>query len=365
MKDDFDKILQKYNKGIASPQEIKLIEDWYLSIDKNVELTDIDEVFLASKKEIQQQYPSKKLFPMNKAAALIAAACVLIIAGLFLIQPNTAIPNDELATKGPILPGGDRALLTLEGGKELDLQDMVLGQSITQEGIEVSKVEEGKIVIKKLNSTEGRRAEHVIRTPKGGEFEFTLPDGTVIKLNAESEVYFYSDYNISAREVKLNGEAYFDVKKSTLPFRVNSTQQEIAVLGTKFNVKAYANEPQTTTKLISGSVLVTNKKSNDQIVMNPGDEIINTGLEMNKIGKAEKVDWVNDEITFNQKSIGLIMNDLSRWYDVEVVFENDDLRDLTYTGTISRYTDFSNVLKVLEKTGSLKFEIKDRTITVK
>lgn len=366
MKDDFDKILQKYNKGTASPQEIKLIEDWYLSIDKNAELVDLEDIFLTSKNELQKQYISKKHFSIRNTATIITAACALLIATLFFVLPNSK--KEEIAiTVAPIVPGGDKALLTLEGGQELDLQDMVLGQSITQEGIEVSKVEEGKIVIKKLNSAVGRRAEHVIRTPKGGEFELTLPDGTIIKLNAESEVYFYSDYNIGSREVKLNGEAYFDVQKSTIPFLVKSDKQEISVLGTIFNVKAYLNESQTTTKLISGSVLVTNNKSKDQIIMQPGDEIINTGAEMKKIETeiTERVDWVNDEIVFNQKNIGLIMNDISRWYDIDVVFENDTLRDLTYTGTIPRYTDFSNVLDVLEKTGSLKFEIKNRTVIVK
>jgi len=365
MGQDLKEALRKYNNGTADEQEKKLVEQWYLSLQGDKPTAEeLDDALTQGQAGLKKLYRAKPL-PLYLKIAGIAAA-IAIVFGIYRAAFHNNTSTDVLAARDSIVPGQEVALLKSDNNEEIDLRNMDLGSSFVDNGLEFKKSEEGKIKVQALPGSETKITQHLIRTPKGGEFEVELPDGSVVKLNAETELYFHSDYNSTNRQVRLSGEALFDIQKSTKPFIVSSATQKVTVLGTKFNIKAYPNEKETITKLLRGSVKVANNRSAEEVILKPGEQLINSNNKMILSTTANnKIDWDNSEFTFNTKSAEQIMNDIARWYNVEVVFENPELKNITYSGTISRYTDFNKVLEVLEKTGSLKFETEGRKITVR
>ena len=367
MKDNFQDMLKKYNDGTASAEERQRVEAWYLSLGKDrqpIRQEEITANFKTGQQEIRKLYPRHTRASLGKASA--AAAAVLLIIGIYFGVNRFQAHQEAVALQDSITAGQEMALLQMEGGQKIDLKQLELDSSLTGNGMVIKKLTQGRIQISQFSDTPAKRTENVIRTPKGGEFEVLMPDNSLIKLNAASEVHFYSDYNIVNREVKLSGEAFFEIKKSGKPFVVHTTDQKVTVLGTQLNIKAYPDEAETTTKLLRGSVKVNSNNSAEEIVMKPGDLLLHKGSAMRLTAQENaKVDWVNKEIVFNEKSVEQIMNDIARWYNVEVYFENTALKNNTFSGTISRYTDFNKVLEVLEKTESLKFEVEGRKITIR
>lgn len=366
MEHNLKEALRRYNNGTANEQEKKLVEEWYLSLEgDNPTEEEIETALIQGQAELKKLYPAKKTWPLYLKIASAAAAIALVF-GIYLATIHRNAPSDTLAAQDNILPGQETALLRSGNNEEIDLRNMKPGSSFVDNGLEFQKSEEGKIKILALSAPEHNITEHLIRTPRGGEFEVELPDGSAVKLNAETELYFYSDYNNTNRQVRLSGEALFDIQKSTKPFIVSSATQNVTVLGTKFNIKAYTNEKETITKLLRGSVKVANNKTAEEIILKPGEQLVNTDNKMMLTTNANnKVDWENNEFIFTAKSAEQIMNDIARWYNVEVIFENTELKDITFTGSISRYTDFNKVLEVLQATGSLKFDIEGRKVIVR
>lgn len=370
MKRNFQHVLNKYNDGTASEEEKALVEDWYLALgkasDSPVE-SEIEEELVTGEEAMKQLYASNSRISYKMFTRV--AAAVLVVVGVYFVYNSTkrVIPSDSVVLNDTIVPGKETALLQTANGEEIDLKKMDLGAEVTTHGVAIKKLANGRIQISKIDKNVSKiREESVIRTPKGGEFEVALPDNTLVKLNAGSELHFYSDYNEEKREVKLLGEAYFEVEKSKKPFVVSSQNQQVTVLGTKFNIKAYPQEDEITTKLIHGSVRVKDVTTNKEILMKPGDQVVNRKNEFT-LSPQEKqhVDWINSEFVFTEKPVKDLMKDISRWYDVDVVFENEEAKNITFSGTISRYSSFNKVIEVLEKTESLKFEVNGRRIIVK
>lgn len=369
MKPPIKELLHKYNQGTASPEEQELLEQWYLSLGTDHPAPDQDSIlrnFQASKQIIQAQYPKERRLFLRVAS--VAAALTLAFTGYYLWNKGEQVESVEQSAGIQISPGQELALYKATNGEDVNLSDIQKGKSISADGLTFIKTDEGKIELKYEEAVTASQAPkmHQIQTPLGAEFEVTMPDGSAVKLNAASSLTFKSDYNQKNREVELQGEGFFDVQKASKPFVVHSKNQIVSVLGTQFNIKAYPNEALTTTKLIRGSVKIKNTLSNKELTMKPGDEVSNTGNSLALQENAhKKVDWVAKEIIFDSEEIGFIMNDIARWYNVEVVFENPAQKTITYSGTISRYADFHKVLEVLEKTGSLTFDVEGRKITVK
>lgn len=368
MKSDFQHLLQKYNDGTASPEERAIVEAWYLSLGGQSALPDEKEItaaFRSGEEELKTLYSKPKVFVFSTWLKVAAAAIVLL--GVYFVYDLNRPTVSSVVLVDSITPGKEVALLQTASGEEIDLKHMQLGEEITSQGVAITKLANGRIKISKLESDiPAVREENIIRTPKGGEFEIALPDNTLVKLNANSELHFYSDYDQTKREVKLSGEAYFDVEKSKKPFIVNSGNQQVTVLGTRFNIKAYPMEEEITTKLLHGSVKVKDITTHQELLMKPGDQVIRKNNEfIISNNDVKHIDWVNSEFSFRERPVKDIMKDIARWYDVEVVFENEQAKERTFTGTISRYSSFNKVIEVLEKTESLDFEINGRKITVR
>lgn len=368
-------LLQKYLAGNCTEHEKALLESWYLNqnLDSLPDLNnterekDLAEVF--AKLESEYTKPKQTLmWPRMVAAAMIL---LTLSVGLYFyivkVNPNT--PNSAIGKEyaSKIKPGGNKAVLILEDGKEISLDEAKVGDLATQSGITISKTSDGKIIYTVRGDLKGSQTGgfNTIKTPRGGQYQVNLPDGTKVWLNASSFIRYPTAFAQNKREVELSGEAYFEVAKDkTRPFKVISEKQVVEVLGTHFNINSYQDEASTKTTLMEGSVRITAIKTDKKIMLVPGNQSIITQEKTDIINGnlEEAISWKNGQFMFVNENLGSIMRKLARWYNIEVNYE-DAVANKTFSGTISRYTDVTEVLKTLELTKSVKFKIEGNTIT--
>jgi transmembrane sensor len=322
----------------------------------------------------------KRLLRLNVGWTVLAAAGV---AFMVLFVYFFKDPVHYKWFKNDIGPGSNKAVLVLNGGESIRLEGANNGLLARQSDTRVVKTGDGKIVYTDHPGGASIAEMNRIETPRGGNYKISLPDGTMIWLNAASTLTFPISFNgRGERRVKLSGEAYFEVSKDrSKPFLVESNGQVIEVLGTHFDVRCYADDHETRTVLLEGSVSLTTSrvgpfslnmamagKSAEQnsVVLKPGEMAMNSvgGIRVKKVDVASAVAWKDGELSFRNESVENIMKQISRWYDVEVVFENKSTEHLSLGGSISKYEDLSNVLHMLELTGDLKFKLEGRKVTV-
>ncbi|WP_214227790.1 FecR family protein [Pedobacter sp. B4-66] len=283
-------------------------------------------------------------------------AAAVFIGGLFFSIyhfSNRDIANvDQVKQTGyastkDILPGGDKAILTKGDGSKTVLKD-------------------GKITYNPSGTKEKKNQYNMITTPRSGSYQVQLPDGTNVWLNAASSIRFPTDFTGNERRVEIQGEAFFSVTKNAKkPFIVSVNDAEIKVLGTEFNVMAYQDEKALKTTLVEGSVVFSNH-GGKEVVLKPGQQSLLT-----KMGDIEVLDhvnidnvvaWKNGFFDFNGDNIESVTRQLARWYDVEIVMDKSS-NDLFYA-KIPKNTMLLDVLKALELTGKVRFEVQDRKINV-
>ena len=330
--------------------------------------------------------PVKKLWYRVAVAAAILAT---LSAGLYFYTNKELAPASERFAQHDLRPGGNRAILTLSDGRKIDLSDAGNGELAKESGISVTKTKTGQLIYTVNGAAKNgslansnANAYNTITTPRGGEYKVNLPDGTTVWMNAASSLKFPVQFNGRQRKVNLKGEAYFEVAKVTtkelikgkqvttrLPFIVETEKQDVQVLGTHFNVNAYAEEAITKTTLLEGAVsvsLVSTPKN-----LNPETYYLQPGQQANLNGNSIKVmaadieeamAWKNGLFMFNGQDLEGIMKQVERWYDVDVVFSDNSLKTQTFKGTISRFKKISQLLEVLESTGSVHFTMEGRRI---
>ncbi|KIA93569.1 hypothetical protein OC25_12400 [Pedobacter kyungheensis] len=298
------------------------------------------------------------------ASAAVLALCV--IGGLFAIKNRTEDRTERYAND--VAPGGNRAILTLADGRRIDLSGSKTGELATTNGLNVKKAANGLLVFSVIDNgvakEEGKN--NTITTPSGGQYQVNLPDGTLVWLNAETKFSFPSHFNGKNRSVELDGEAYFEVSKDkNHPFIVKSKKQEVEVLGTHFNIDSYDNNIGTKTTLLEGSVKI--KGAGGEKVIAPGEQSVLYGntIQVNAVDPAFAIDWKNGEFRFKNESLPSIMQKLSRWYGVQFVMDVRYELMPSFSGSVSRFDNISEVLKMLEETGNIKFYINGKVVTVK
>jgi transmembrane sensor len=304
----------------------------------------------------------------------------LLVTGLAAIFYNKHPSIKSLNTPSQIVaddvePGDNEALLTLADGTKISLSAAATGAVAKQAGIEIVKTKDGQLIYN-LNKTSGTTDEsganeyNIISTPKGGQHQINLQDGTRIWLNAASSLKFLPDFaDLKERRVELIGEAYFEVSKDKKrPFRVvtlqNGTTQIVEVLGTHFNINNYEDENSTKTTLVEGSVRILTD-ANQPKVLKPGQQSIlkNNAIVIETVDTEDAIAWKNGNFIFNDENLESIMRKISRWYDVEVYYQ-DKLPQASFLGTFSRSKNLSTLLKSLESAGKVHFKIEGRRITV-
>lgn len=309
---------------------------------------------------------------INMFARLAIAASVigLIIMGGWLLSNKNARPQTAKAKekkieyKNDVLPGGDKAVLTLADGSTIVLDDAKNGSLSQQGNSKVIKID-GKLAYDVLSDGSKAIVYNTIATPKGGQYQVELADGTQVWLNAASSLHFPTAFTGKERRVEITGEAYFEVKKNAMPFVVSVNGAEVQVLGTHFNVMAYNEEEAVKTTLLEGAVnFISGAKSN---MLKPGQQ---AQLEKSGHVKVESdVDvesvlaWKNGLFHFESSDLETVLRQIARWYDVEVVFKSKKTYDPLYV-EMPRNTKLSDVLKALEISGGAKFDIQGKKIIV-
>lgn len=362
--EELEKLLNNYKAGTCTPEEQAFVESWYLTyedkpahpITEKERATDLDAVWT----NLSVMHSNKKftLWPR------IAAAAVLIVSvsvGLFFY--NQQKNNSPALVVQDVKPGKNQATLTLANGTKISLSDAVKGELVMQSGIRITKTADGQIVYDASSTIEQEAALNTIEVPVGGQWQVKLPDGSLAFLNASSSLTYPTRFTGNERKVVLKGEGYFEIThNSAMPFKVESEGQLIEVLGTHFNVMAYANEPYKTT-LVEGSVKIFG--ANHAKILHPGEQAMLDGQRLTvKIADVEEaLAWKNGYFKFNE-SLRNIMNKISRWYDVEVVYEDKVDQDMAFAGEISRHKNLSAALNIMEMTGKVHFKIERRRVIV-
>jgi ferric-dicitrate binding protein FerR (iron transport regulator) len=304
----------------------------------------------------------------------IAAAAILIIAGAatyqyFIHKKPAATPaaSVEIAKaaqpKGDVLPGTTNATLTLDDGSSIVL-DTVAGTTVASQGATKILKQNGRVVYQPNKGATAGLIYNTLSTSRGHEYPLTLSDGTKVWLNASSSIRFPVQFDPKQRSVAITGEVYFEVAKNSKPFSVTAGDAKIEVLGTHFNINAYEDEARLNTTLIEGAVRVTRGPSS--MVLAPGQQAQirkNGAIELKKDADMEEaISWTQGYFHFTDASLETVLRQLSRWYDVDVIYEKRPA-DETFSGDIQKSLSLSQVLKLLEKI-QVRFQINGKRLIV-
>lgn len=375
----FRDIIDRYLKGMASPSEIRAVESFFESYRKEGKAWPQELMGDAyeSEKRILQGITEKYAATTKRRhhflnTAWKVAATLLVLIGVGYAAYVFEFGHTPQAVVSALPAGGDKAILRLADGTEIPL-DSTGGIAIPNQGSVSITNQNGE-----LSYAVYQRPEEIlyntITTPRGGQYQVALADGTKVWLNAVSSLRYPTAFTGEERVVELTGEAYFEVaRNSEMPFKVRISPvvpgmeaAEVLVLGTHFNVMAYPEETAIATTLIEGSVQV--KKGEVKGVLKPGEQARLSDKGTLQIIPDFDVDqaiaWKNGKFVFNDTSLERIMRQLSRWYDVEVTFQ-DDVASLQFGGVVSRRENAPAVLGLLELTGEVEFEVDGRNIIVK
>jgi len=363
-------LAEKWRNGSISKAEQAEFDQWYDSIDNSLELQTEE-----SKAEMERRLylsiakngsiKSLRSFRWSRWVAAASIAALLGISGLYLITRERISPVSKTAAND-IAPGGNHAILTLSDGKKIMLSDAKNGNLAQLPDVSVIKTSDGNISYQTTSPKPSPSLiqYNVVSTPLGGQYHLTLSDGTNAWLNAASSIKYPTSFNGSERKVEITGEVYFEVAHNKAkPFRVVSAGQLVEVLGTHFNINAYTNESNIKTTLIEGSVRVSG--TNQTKTIKPGEqaELSAKGISIKPADTEESIAWKNGYFRFNDENIESIMRKLSRWYNIEVSFKGPISQE-GFNGKISRYKNISQVLKMLEQTMAVHFQIEGRRVSV-
>ncbi|WP_114940611.1 FecR family protein [Mucilaginibacter endophyticus] len=387
---DLGQLIAKYMRNELSEQEKLQLDQWLQADARNQELFKklTDEHLLNNELETFSATDKAKAWhnitkstgfkrKNNKLRWIGYAAAVLLLAAL-AIPLNKRRPAEQpqnLANQHKdIPPGTNKAVLTLADGSTIVLDSAKHGQIASQQNVLIREDENGKVVYEAAHETQEPAAPapaetiamNMLATPRGGQYQVVLPDGTKVWLNAASSLKYPTAFTGNERRVELTGEAYFEVSKDpSKPFNVKTASQTVTVLGTHFNINSYTDEGATKTTLLEGSVRVTSN-TGQSVKIKPGEQAVNTLSNININENAnidEAVAWKNGKFVFSNTDLQTIMRQLSRWYDVDVEYQGKTAQK-HYMGRISRNVPVSQIFEIL-KTSGLNFTINGRKIIVK
>lgn len=392
-------LFKRYLNNQCSPEEIRILLDYFGAESDNAELrslitaqliAEVEEdfeaqpevaaMFLKTDEYLQQQLFKKtilqRIFSAGYIRYAVAAsiAGILVTGGLFYHKMNQQGYSAKGDLVNDVKPGGNKAVLTLADGSSVTLDAHSDTTLLKKAGIQVKVTEDGLLV---YQVTDEQRATkeliyNQITTPKGGQYYVILSDGSRVRLNASSSLrYPVAFVTGKERRVELNGEAYFDIEKVMeggvrKAFAVETSGQIVEVLGTHFNISAYEDDPSVKTTLVSGSVNVYSKANQERKLLSPGEQSVLTdgspSIQILKTNVERAIAWKEGNFMFEDQYLKDILKQLSRWYDVEIDLKN--IPETRYNIFISRSETLSAVLKMLEKTGNIKFSLVNNTVKI-
>jgi len=376
-------LINKFQQNNLTDQEKAAMQYWLHHLHENGE-SGLSQKDLADAQEDMWKSikPTSKSIYKHRFLNPIATAAVLFItlsAGVYIwvnkYKPTQLAGVSQQANL--ILPGSNKAILTLANGNRIVLNDAANGHLTEESGISISKSSNGQLIYTVGNeATANRRLKvdyNTIETPRGGQYQINLSDGSKVWLNALSKLRFPARFSGNERAVELSGEGYFEITHNKqMPFKVSTNQQQVEVLGTHFNISSYSDENITSTTLLEGSVKVSplpgrgNMQIDNMAVLKPGEQsVLKKGsLNIAKVDAEASIAWKNGFFKFDDENLESIMRKISRWYDVTVIFQTERIKSEPFAGVITRFSKVEDLLRTLELTGEVKFRIEGKSIIV-
>ena len=415
----FATLFRKYLDNNCSPAEVDQLMDLLRDEAYKQQADELIERQLAAKKDtiravddalrdrlslrlqsiLETETPATSTEPthyLRRNSWWLAAAAIILLfgAGTFMwlsrstIPPKPAVVQEkpESQLKNDVLPGGNKAMLTLGNGATIILDSAHTGALAQQGNTQVMKLSDGQLLYNQdaknganlLTTDHSPLTYNTLSTPRGGQYQLVLPDGSTVWLNAASSIRFPTAFTGNERNVEITGEAYFEVKKDpNKPFIVKLPPQpggpggaSVKVLGTHFNINAYDDEAASKVTLLEGTVQVNSAIRNRQsAILKPGEQATlsnksqtSQSIPVQTADLEEVMAWKNGAFQFNGATIETVMRQISRWYDVEVEYKGKI--SLHFAGAISRNVNISQVLEMLEKAGGIKTSITGKKVIV-
>lgn len=327
---------------------------------------DVEHTWDALKEQLAGQRKRRSLFSSWQIGV---AASVILLVGIGLYWGFNKKPKvKQVEVAAHVEMGGAKAILVTSRGDEIVLQDSSV-QLIALGGGMVAK-NDGVQVSYKENEGAGKEdvlEYNTIRVPRGGEYKLFLSDNTEVFLNSDSEIRFPVKFGKGKRDVFLRGEAFFVVTKdASRPFVVNANDKmSVEVLGTQFNLQAYPDDAFVETTLNEGAVRVFNGKQG--VRLRPDEQAVydEGKFTVRKVDASSYSAWKEGRFMLLNHSLENIMTRLARWYNIDIFWENPEVKEYHFSGELARYEDFTEILRMLELATRVHFEVKDRTVFVR
>lgn len=357
-------LIAKHLAGSMEPQEQAQLDEWINESEHNRLLfeklicpdslhqwqqkisnydTSIGWSQLLQKQKVQRR--RRSLFRLGYAAGFL----ILITSGyLYFFTGQRSVPAALVSEPEPtvpelIVPGGTKATLTLADGSAVALSEH-----------SDYKIEDSPV-------------NHKIETPRGGEYAFTLSDGTFVRLNAMTTIHFPITFGQEPRVVELEGEAFFKVEDTGQPFIIKTKDMVIEVMGTSFNISSYSDEACSSVTLVSGAIKVQDHQGGDGLMLTPSQQVLfdrkTNEMSVRQVDVSTYIAWSNGVFYFKDWTLEEIMNYLSRWYDFdEVVYRDEHLKTIMFGCKFSKYDQIDLFLRAFERTNKVKYQIENKTI---
>jgi len=380
--DRLKKIIVKDILGSASGEERRLLDEWRNQSEEHQRLYE---------KLVSGSFLEKAVSDNNKALRrrewkglearivrrrgrsvrlirfrVVAAVCILALGiGAVGLWSNSRQDRGGSPLAGSIRMGSPKAIVELAGGQQfLFNKDTTL--RLEAQGIQLVSSRDTLDIIQPVIAGERGEEYNVVRIPHGGEYITRLPDGSVVHLNAGSELKVPVYFGTESREVWLRGEGFFEVvHRENLIFTVHTDKADISVLGTEFDVRAYTDEKEVVTTLVQGAVGVSSGRTYDRL--KPGEQARIAGKGDIRVAEVDIypfIAWKNGRMVFENERLEKIMAELQRWYDFELFYADPDVKEMHFTIDILKYEEISKVLNLMERMNKVKFTQKGRTVVV-
>ena len=379
---DIDERILRVLNGVASSREKASLDEWFQSsvehedyyrervrdfqrIKMLVNITraeDMKQQVCKTLNKAVRKQTKAKIRMSRRGWYKIAGMAAILIVGFMVRFHDKNTSHDHLLKQPIIYPGKSVATITLANGEELEVGNR--GLNVREENGMFLKLDSTVITYSGKQADSGKVVYNTLTVPAGGEYRLVLSDGTKVWMNAESVVRFPVVFPTGERRVACDGEVFFDVARDSLrPFRVETAGNVVKVLGTRFDIRHYEDEPYSAV-LLSGSIRLSRGKH--EVLLKPGEQaqLMEERWVVGKAG-ASATSWIDGYFLFDNRSLEYIMRELARWYDIEVFFVDSDKQNEYYSFEIERSSSLKQVMNILEKTRTLDIELKGRTVIIR
>ena len=374
-------LLSKAFLGTLSEEEERALQQWRDESPENEQLyeSEMNTEYIVQKSHevarvnivngymnvLQKRKRNVRVRRVRRIVSIAAGVVLPLLAVVLWYGTREKIGDVSEQVTSVIRHGGVKAELVLADGTTRILGSEVTDSLLVQQGANIVVQNQG--VSYRVDSSVVEERYNTLRVPRGGEYSITLSDGTIVYLNSESELRYPVNFVGRDRRVYLSGEAYFDVVQDEAhPFIVDMGNSSVRVLGTSFNVRAYADEDEVLTTLVQGTVKFSAGK--ESVTLEPGKQAVlgkSESIETREVDTYLYTAWKEGVFAFKKQRLEEIMKVVSRWYDVNIFWENVSQKEVTFTGKMKRYDDFSKIVEILEMTGNTEFVIKENNIFIR